>query len=175
MNDLINQQRERIAELERHNAELIEQVNSLNAAHGIYMDEQFEVRKELKQRAETAEQRVKELESKLEAVTQEARIQACELDTQKGIVQSVQDKFNLRVYDFNGSTALDMALKKFAIEKQIEALENFITAYCESAMKFPVPEFNREANEAMRRALINALETASTQRIKQLRAKLGGE
>ena len=70
-----------------------------------------------------ANERVRELELKIEAVTQEARIQACELDTQKGIVQSVQDKFNLRVYDFNVSKALDIALNKFAIEKKIEALQ----------------------------------------------------
>ena len=74
-------------------------------------------------RLSKANERVRDLESKLEAATQEARIQACELDTQKGIVQSVQDKFNLRVYDFNISKALDIALNKFAIEKKVEALD----------------------------------------------------
>lgn len=77
----------------------------------------------LREQLAKANERVRDLESKLEAVTQEARIQACELDTQKGIVQSVQDKFNLRVYDFNISKALDIALNKFAIEKKVEALD----------------------------------------------------
>lgn len=76
-----------------------------------------------------ANERVSDLESKLEAVTQEARIQACELDTQKGIVQSVQDKFNLRVYDFNISKALDITLNKFAIEKKIEAINEALDYY----------------------------------------------
>ena len=72
-----------------------------------------------------ANERVSDLESKLEAVTQEARVQASELDTQKGIVQSVQDKFNLRVYDFNISKALDIALSKFAIEQQVKGALEF--------------------------------------------------
>ncbi|AZU97330.1 hypothetical protein [Alteromonas phage P24] len=76
-----------------------------------------------------ANERVSDLESKLEAFTQEARIQACELDTQKGIVQSVQDKFNLRVYDFNISKALDIALNKFAIEKKVEAINEALDYY----------------------------------------------
>jgi len=85
----------------------------------VRQEEALKIRNELAK----ANERVRDLESKLEAVTQEARIQACELDTQKGIVQSVQDKFNLRVYDFNISKALDIALNKFAIEKKVEALD----------------------------------------------------
>lgn len=83
----------------------------------------------LEQQLAKANERIGELQGKLESVTQEAKIQACELNTQKGIVQSVQDKFDLRVYDFNLSKALDVALNKFAIEKKIEGVKGFVKSF----------------------------------------------
>lgn len=112
---------------------------------------------DLEEQLAKANERVSDLESKLEAVTQEARIQACELDTQKGIVQSVQDKFNLRVYDFNISKALDIALNKFSIEKKCESVSELNTYFVNRANRegemLPVyfPDWCNDFREQLRK------------------------
>jgi hypothetical protein len=70
--------------------------------------------------------RVEQLEREKENAIQQAKIQTCELNTQKGIIQVIQDKFNLRVYDFNLESALDLALAQHDKEVAIKAIEDFI-------------------------------------------------
>ena len=70
------------------------------------------------------ENRITELERERDAVLQEAKIQACELDTQKGIVQSVSDLFDVRVYDFNLIAAIKVSLAKLKLEQQAKGLED---------------------------------------------------
>jgi predicted nucleic acid-binding Zn-ribbon protein len=52
-----------VSELETQNAELIEQINSLQKAYGRMVDEHFEEKKELKAQLAKANERIAELES----------------------------------------------------------------------------------------------------------------
>lgn len=52
-----------MSDLETQNAELIEQINSLQAARGRLVDEHFEEKKELKAQLAKANERVAELEA----------------------------------------------------------------------------------------------------------------
>jgi hypothetical protein len=64
------------------------------------------------------EVKIAELEKERDAVIQEAKIQACELDTQKGIIQSVRDLFDVRVYDFNLIAAIKVKLEANNLEQR---------------------------------------------------------
>lgn len=67
---------------------------------------------------EQLKQRIAQLERERDAILQEAKVNECELNTQKGIIQGVRDVFDLRVYDFNLIPALKKALAQRDIEQQ---------------------------------------------------------
>jgi hypothetical protein len=69
--------------------------------------------------------RIDELEKERDSVLQEAKISACELDTQKGIIQSVRDLFDVRVYDFNLITAIKVKLEAHNLTQQAKALNEY--------------------------------------------------
>tara|TARA_R110002124_G_scaffold8547_3_gene45316 strand:+ start:145 stop:537 length:393 start_codon:yes stop_codon:yes gene_type:complete len=55
---------------------------------------------------------------RIESLTLEAQTKDCELNSQKGVIQSVRDIFNIRVHDFNLITAIKLKLEKRDLEQQ---------------------------------------------------------
>lgn len=103
-------------DLEIQNAELVEQINSLQAAYGRMVDEHFEEKKELKAQLAKANERVKELELVVVAITHA---------DETGYVDDVG--FVKGWSDVCDETKA--LLNKFAIEKQIQAL-NWCLSRC---------------------------------------------
>lgn len=145
MNDLINQQRERIAMLESLQSETLEAL------------------KEYEQRAESAEQRVKELN---DAVLEEIENRDNREEWLDKICDEIARFFGADIGEHSSANNPWLAafeaipvdtLNKFAIEQRIDALEEVISD-CQSYSVDGV-------------LLVGGVKA----KIKQLRAKLGGE
>lgn len=62
---------------------------------------------------------------RIECLTVEAQTKDCELNSQKGVIQSVRDVFDIRVHDFNLITAIKLTLKKRDLEQQAEGIDDY--------------------------------------------------
>ena len=62
---------------------------------------------------------------RIESLTVEAQTKDCELNSQKGVIQSVRDIFNIRVHDFNLITAIKLKLEKRDLEQRAKGIEDF--------------------------------------------------
>lgn len=62
---------------------------------------------------------------RIESLTVEAQTKDCELNSQKGVIKSVRDVFDIRVHDFNLITAIKLTLKKRDLELQAKGVEDF--------------------------------------------------
>ena len=71
--------------------------------------------------------RIQELEKQLGSVTQEAKNNACELDTQREIIQDIRDLFDIRVHDFNliGAVKIRLAEMKqqLAAKSELQGID----------------------------------------------------
>lgn len=103
----LSEQEKRIAELERRILELDVDVITRNLL------------------VIELEEEIAGLEKQNEARLQEAKIKACELDTQKSIVRELINEVGLRVYDYHCISAFKKALAKRDLEMQANALEDF--------------------------------------------------
>lgn len=61
---------------------------------------------------------LQEAADRIESLTVEAQTKDCELNSQKGVIQSVRDVFDIRVHDFNLITAIKLTLEKRDIEQE---------------------------------------------------------
>ena len=60
---------------------------------------------------------------RIESLTLEAQTKDCELNSQKGVIQSVRDVFDIRVHDFNLITAIKLKLEKRDLEQQAKGID----------------------------------------------------
>lgn len=107
-----------MSELETQNAELIEQINSLQKAYGRMVDDNAEEKRELRTQLAKANERVAELEAAIATAIDTFNKYEMDVDTYPTI-EHVKMK--------NG---LHECLNKFAIEKKIEGyVKGFIRGY----------------------------------------------
>lgn len=80
-----------------------------------------------------AAEQIQQLQQERDAAIQEAKIQASELDTQKGIVQSLCDIFGLRVHDYHCQSRVEEALAKRDLERELKGKYDLMDELYEAA------------------------------------------